>query len=138
MKALLIRRESSSQGTFGTLELWSGLVLHTVELPWLNNQRSASCIPAGRYEVVRHQSPSKGDCYSLVSVPGRDHILIHAGNTIRDFEGCIGVGIGRGQIAGLPAVTASRHALRMLKAAAPDGFTLDIVSLCLEDFRVAA
>lgn len=133
MKAVLIRRETGDTGTFGTLEV-EGLTLHTVELAWRKNARSTSCIPCNVYQVVRWDSPSKGDCFKVQNVPGRDDILIHVGNTIRDFEGCIGVGRGRGTLNELPAVTGSRNAMGDLRAIAPDGFSLNIVSLCAEDF----
>ena len=126
MTGHLIRRESGPAGTFGTLEV-EGLHLHTVELPWRDNARGVSCIPAGEYDVIRWESPSKGDCFKVLDVPDRDDILIHAGNTIHDFQGCIGVGHERGHLKGMPAVLYSRLAMADLRQIAPDGFRLTII-----------
>ena len=62
--------------------------------------------------------------YEVKDVPGRTAILIHAGNfagdTTRglrsDVQGCILLGMGRGEIEGQPAVTLSRAALNKLRA----------------------
>lgn len=128
MTGILTRTESSPAGTFGTLEV-EGLHLYTVELPWRGNERNVSCIPAGEYDVIRWDSPSKGDCFKVLDVPGREDILIHVANTIRDLEGCIGPGRARGlfQPGSRPGVVRSRLALADLKAIAPDGFRLTII-----------
>ena len=137
MKAVLIRTETSERGTFGRLELQGAVqTWFTCELEWFDNDREVSCIPCGRYSVVRWQSPRHGDCFKVLDVPGRDDILLHPGNTIRDLLGCIALGRGRGTVNGLPAVTSSRAAMDDLKAAAPDGFELTIASLCSESFEI--
>lgn len=71
--------------------------LHTLEHRWRNNAPQVSCIPAGTYTFVPHGwEPSSGKKFKRVwrleNVPGRDAILIHAGNTVHDTEGCILVG----------------------------------------------
>jgi hypothetical protein len=137
MKAILIRRETGDTGTFGTLHVeGAAQVWHTCELLWRNNEDWASCILCGRYSVVRWASPRHGDCFKLLDVPGRDDVLIHAGNTTRDLLGCIAPGRGRGMVDGLPAVTSSRAAMDDLRAATPEGFELTIVSLCSEPFEI--
>lgn len=137
----LIRGASTDQGTFGRL-LFGPNVLHTVELPWRDNARQRSCIPAGSYRCALVNSPRFGRVYGVANVPGRSHILIHAANVGGDVDlgwdsqlhGCIApverLGAikntaGRMQRAGL----VSRPALRRLMAWA-DGqpFTLEIES----------
>lgn len=106
LAATLQRTDASDEGTFGQLR-WgagSGDFVHTLELPDRDNARGRSCIPAGEYECVWHQSPSKGWCYSVLDVPGRSHILIHAANFAGDESlgwesellGCIAPGQRRG------------------------------------------
>ena len=96
----------SPLGVFGRLNQF-----YTVERPWLNNQPFLSCIPTGTYLCVRKTFPKHGETFEVTGVPGRSAILFHAGNTIHDFEGCIGLGLGLGAINGYWAVTASRAAM---------------------------
>jgi hypothetical protein len=85
-----------------------------MELPWRNNERNISCIPTGKYKMVLHKSSRFGNCFWVQNVPGRDEILIHHGNTERDTEGCILVGIRFGSILGENAVLNSREAMNLL------------------------
>lgn len=65
----------------------------STELPYRENKNKVSCIPEGVYDCELHQSPSKGKCYSVKDVEGRNNILIHVGNYVYgekvDSEGCI-------------------------------------------------
>jgi hypothetical protein len=77
-------------GTNGNL-LNDGLGLcHTIELPWLENQKGISCILEGRYELVKRWS-DKMKWHLLVSdVPDRELILIHPANdALKELKGCI-------------------------------------------------
>ena len=69
----------------------------TLELPYKDNQRSISCIPAGEYSArLRYprESGSRDYLHILVKdVPNRDYILFHRGNTAKDSRGCILVGL---------------------------------------------
>ena len=73
----------------------------TLELPWKDNQRSVSCIPAGNYEArirLAKESGSRDYKHLLVKdVPNRSYILVHIGNTTKDTKGCILVGQSRKQ-----------------------------------------
>lgn len=64
----------------------------TIERPWLSNQRSVSCIPAGKYRFKAYSSKKFPHVWEIIGVTGRDKILIHAGNSMHDVEGCIAVG----------------------------------------------
>ena len=75
-----------------------------------------TAIPAGRYRVVREDSPKFGpDTLTLLDVPGFTHIHIHAGNRVEDTSGCLLVGDKRGE----NEIYQSRQALARLKAGLP-------------------
>lgn len=68
-----------------------GIICKTLELPWKDNERSVSCIPEGRYHVIKQ--PPKEDrpyhYFRLPKVTGRSGILIHRGTEPADSRGCI-------------------------------------------------
>lgn len=101
-------------------------IFRTLELAWKDNAPCESCIPAGRYDVVKRNSPKYGDHFHVLNVPNRSYILIHAGNFNRDTKGCILVGTGLNDINsdGYMDVTNSRRAMRELNELLPDSFTL--------------
>ena len=63
---------------------------NSIELPWLKNQHHVSCIPEGKYELVKRYSPRFGKHLQLLNVPDRDWILIHSANdALKELKGCI-------------------------------------------------
>lgn len=74
--------------------------LWTLEDLWKGNQRRVSCIPQGEYQAGPHSGPRFKDVWELKAVQGRSAILIHAGNTEDDTEGCIlvGTGVSKGKL----------------------------------------
>lgn len=92
---VLIRDLTGLAGTFGRLFDGARLICYTLEPPWMNNEQFVSCIPPGVYRAVWQKSPGHGWCYGLLNVPGRTEILFHAGNYLRDTEGCILPGLSR-------------------------------------------
>lgn len=83
----------------------------TLEPPWRDNLKGASCIPAGTYEAARYLSPMRGYTVPcLFNVPGRSAIEIHKGNLPIDTEGCILVGSAFGDLQGQPGITGSKLA----------------------------
>lgn len=83
--ARMVRSASTAQGSFGRLT-FGGITLHTVELPWRDNRRQRSCIPAGAYRCALVNSPRFGRVYGVANVPGRSHVLIHPANLGGDID----------------------------------------------------
>lgn len=128
MSDFILRRTASNpKGTLGYLVKDGTTLCVTCEEPWKNNARRESCIPAGRYKVVKRVSPKFGHHWLVMGVPSRSLILIHTGNTIKDTEGCILVGKEFSVIDGLPAVTESRATMEALRAKLPDQFWLTVI-----------
>lgn len=99
MLVTLIRSERTRDGVFGKLHVPGYPALHTCEEEDKGNQRSISCIPAGRYPLRRTIYHKYGyPTYEVANVPGRSRILIHPGNTEEDTMGCILPGIYRGTL----------------------------------------
>jgi hypothetical protein len=98
---LIIRDTFTKDSTIGKLFLNGELFCETLELPYLDNQRRISCIPAGQYLVrLRYprESATRNYLHLLVqNVPDRDYILFHIGNKPEDTNGCILVGLKRQQ-----------------------------------------
>lgn len=128
---ILIRQETSDQGTFGILVGEKDNVLfQTGELPrfggnpGLENERCLDCIPPGTYTAEITQSPRFGRVYLLKNVPGRSAILIHAGNYCgnrakgykSDVEGCILLGKAQGVLNGQKVVLDSKRAVKEFMA----------------------
>lgn len=111
---LILWRTYYPTGTNGDL-LFNGVVLcHTIELPWKENQHKISCIPEGKYELVKRYSIKFRWHLQLKNVEDRDLILIHPANdAFRELKGCIApVSILQSPGKGLK----SRVALEALKA----------------------
>lgn len=128
MIVTLKRAAESLEGTFGMLSVAGIPLCVTCEDPWIDNKRNVSCIPEGRYTCVPHNGTKYKDVWALEYVPGRSHILIHAGNTEDDTHGCILVGLQIGELNGKPAVLQSRKALNYLREILPEKFTLEVTS----------
>lgn len=115
----LRRLQHTDDGTFGVLIGPTGVICHSIELPWKDNQPHLSCIPTGEYFCVMVNSPRFGWVYQVMDVEGRTHILIHAGNFAGDTSigrhtdslGCILPGMYRGSIQDQHCVLSSRAAL---------------------------
>lgn len=109
MDATLIRLVAGDTGTFGVILFPDAFALHTLELPWENNQRNISCIPCGIYSCEIDDSARWGSVYHIRDVPERSYILFHPGNWAgrksmphlqSNVEGCILLGQDRKTIQG--------------------------------------
>lgn len=132
MKVVLSRSYGKNE-TKGVLYVFDGASCpyHCVslELPDNGNQKNASCITAGVYDVEKYDSPSKGRCFHVTNVPGRDSILIHTGNYTHDTLGCILPGTYFSDIDnnGFIDVAESSRAMSRLLILLPDIFKLHII-----------
>jgi len=134
-KELLIERQTyGDKQTIGRLFALSSnkssvFDCHTLELPWLNNALSISCIPEGKHKVVKRWSKRFGWHFHITDVQGRTWILIHKGNYYTDIEGCILVGTDLTDINrdGLLDVTDSVNTMQKLLDIMPKAFDLNII-----------
>ena len=98
---LIIRDTFSEKSTVGELFLNGERMCDTLENPYINNERSISCIPEGEYKVrlrTARESATREYLHLLVKdVPNRDWILFHRGNSAKDTSGCILVGFSSKQ-----------------------------------------
>lgn len=86
----IIRVDQDDVRTLGSLLVDKRLICFTLELPWRDNQRGKSCIPAETYSFKKYKSKQfNRECIGLLSVEGRDYIAIHPGNTPDQTKGCI-------------------------------------------------
>lgn len=98
--AILVRTKDTGEETFGHLYLFGDngkLIFQCVvnELPWKENKRRISCIPAGFY-ILSFRTIGKYafDSYHITNIDGsevseRSDILLHYGNFEYDTLGCV-------------------------------------------------
>jgi hypothetical protein len=87
---LELKRSYFSQGTNGTLAHNGQSICATIELPWKNNRTRVSCIPEGRYRLIKRYSQKFRNHFLLEQVPNRACILIHPANdALLELKGCI-------------------------------------------------
>lgn len=67
-------------------------IYYTIECPWKNNEPFVSCVPVGKYKVKLGTFPKHGTKYEITGVPGRTAILFHVANSVKDIQGCVGLG----------------------------------------------
>lgn len=139
----LLRGPSTSDGTFGSITLPSGVTIRTGELPWVDKNQDGigdpqlSCVTPGPdatesivYLCKWQDSPKHGMCYHLQNVVQRKYIEIHSANFMGSVEddkdcqllGCVAPGMTVGTMknskgAQQMAVLRSRDALTLLLAA---------------------
>lgn len=117
-----LMRDYHDDRTLGCMTLESGTRLATIERPWLNNQPMVSCIPEGVYKLHLRDSSvvnrtTRGaylQGWEVTGVPNRSFIMLHIANFPHDVEGCIGVGLKQGSLAGELAILQSAPAFNVL------------------------
>jgi Family of unknown function (DUF5675) len=76
--------------TNGKILYQDRLMMYSIELPWKNNHTQVSCIPEGKYELVKRWSPKFNRHLQVLNVPKRNSILIHPANdALKELKGCI-------------------------------------------------
>jgi hypothetical protein len=100
----LIRLEETVGGTIGVLKIDKEVFCMTLEPPDRLNERDRSSIPAQQYRIKKHFSSRFGNTWLVDNVPGREHVLFHAGNRVNDTAGCILLGSEVGKLTGDQAV----------------------------------
>lgn len=114
----LIRLEDNEQhGTFGVLKIDRECFCVTLELPWRDNQKNISAIPARSYSCQRIISPKFGETFEVLRVPDRSKVLLHAGNVDDDTHGCILLGQYFGKLRENRAVLNSGNTFRQFMSA---------------------
>jgi hypothetical protein len=88
---LTLTRTYFPKGTNGVIFNGEKFLCRSIELPWNNNKPGASCIPEGRYEMVKRYSAKHGNHILIKeNFPDRDLILIHKANdALKELRGCI-------------------------------------------------
>lgn len=102
---LYLHRSYYAEGTNGVLTVNTDPVplCFTIELPWRDNRKNQSCIPAGTYQLKLRYSPRFKWHLHVQRVPGRSLILFHPANhAMLELQGCIApvstlTGPGRGE-----------------------------------------
>jgi hypothetical protein len=134
-KTILISRIFSNKNkTLSEITLYSenSVVLAKfkgVELPWKENQKSVSCIPANEYIGVAIKRPSnKKYAIHIQNVPTRTAILIHQANRANQLLGCIAPGQYFRDLNGdgIIDVTDSKETMELIEKHIPLGSTCNV------------
>ena len=125
MELRLERFPSKDEATIGTLYLAGIKFCYTLEdvvRPVGIKVKGKTAIPAGRYEIIITASTRfKRDMPLLLNVPDFKGIRIHSGNTAEDTEGCILVGMDKGE----SSIVRSREAFNKLFDILETAFSID-------------
>jgi Family of unknown function (DUF5675) len=111
---IFLTRTYFKSGTNGKITYLGNLVCESIELPWRDNKKNISCIPEGRYLLIKRMHTRHGLQLAISNVVNREAILIHPANfAMRELQGCIApvskcTGEGKGEY--------SRIALERLQA----------------------
>lgn len=126
---LTLTRTHYANGTNGVLEVDGRPFCFTIELPWNNNARKRSCIPAGTYPVVKRFSPDRQHHLLIQKVEGRSLILIHpANNAMQELQGCIApVTTLTGEGCGSDSRAAFYPLLKLVSAALDKGESVTLI-----------
>ena len=113
MNITLVRDIDNGVCSLGTL-LINGATIQTLERPWIASLGSpggckgVSCVPAGLYRLVRHDTEAHPRSFALENedlgvyhydIPagksGRTACLIHVANVVSELRGCVALGMAR-------------------------------------------
>lgn len=133
MKKLYLKRSTSKTTHVEGHLIFNNTVLCTLERPWIEvsspgGKPFESCVPVGKYKVIKHVRPSGDTVPALINKElgvyylsedrpngkGRYLILIHVGNWVDDIVGCIAPGLTHTDSKKGRMVTRSRDAMKKL------------------------
>ena len=89
-------------GTNGKIQYRGRLMMYSIELPWKDNLAQVSCIPEGRYALIKRFNQKFKWHLQVMNVRQRTGILIHPANdALQELKGCIApvsflTGVGKG------------------------------------------
>lgn len=101
MELVQFRIESDKNQTLSRVDVVEGrksiFQFFVLELPWKDNQRNISCIPAGDYWLVKRKANENGSRFNyphfeVMNVPGRSGIKMHVANYVTQLKGCLAPG----------------------------------------------
>jgi hypothetical protein len=100
MKLTLVRTLANDEETIGELYVDDKFECYTLEdvvRDFSIKVHGSTAIPYGTYDVIISYSPRFGRYLPLLlNVPNFTGVRIHSGNTHKDTEGCILVGVKKG------------------------------------------
>lgn len=124
MLVKVVRTFKGSEYTIGKLYIDNNYFCDTLEdtvRPKGEKIYGKTAIPAGKYKVKKTYSPRfKKQLPEILNVPNFAGVRIHAGNTAKDTEGCILLGLNKTK----GAVLCSQNAMAFFMDKTPDEFDL--------------
>lgn len=126
MKLTLKRNFKGADYTIGKLYIDGHYFCDTLEdtvRPANKKIAGKTAIPAGNYKVIKSYSPRfKKILPEILNVPNFTGVRIHAGNTAKDTDGCILLGLNKTK----GAVLDSQATMAYFMARTPNEFELTI------------
>lgn len=126
MKLTLKRNFKGADYTIGKLYIDGHYFCDTLEdtvRPNGEKIKGKTAIPAGDYKVIKSYSPRfKKILPEILDVPGFTGVRIHAGNTAKDTDGCLLLGLNKTK----GAVLDSQTTMAYFMARVPNEFDLTI------------
>jgi hypothetical protein len=126
MKLTLKRNFTGADYTIGKLYIDGHYFCDTLEdtvRPNGEKIKGKTAIPAGDYKVIKSYSPRfKKILPEILDVPGFSGVRIHAGNTAKDTDGCLLLGLNKTK----GAVLDSQTTMAYFMARVPNEFDLTI------------
>jgi len=126
MKLTVKRNFKGADYTIGKLYIDGHYFCDTLEdtvRPNGEKIKGKTAIPAGDYKVIKSYSPRfKKILPEILDVPGFSGVRIHAGNTAKDTDGCLLLGLNKTK----GAVLDSQTTMAYFMARTPNEFDLTI------------
>lgn len=101
MEIKVIRKDYTKKSTIGDMYVDGAWLCYTLEdmvSPLGVKIKGMTAIPKGKYKVIVDMSNRfKREMPHILNVTGFDGVRIHKGNTDKDTEGCILVGMKKGE-----------------------------------------